>query len=499
MNAVRGLSVTVGLTFAWALSIWANNVDEFSRADSSAFALHCFVVLLVQSIVYVVLYRVARTGMIPGFIPRLTNSSFCVFNLYSLTLMHYQTVAGMPPGFVLLLLLGLLAIFFVAFNMIETAALSPKLLYALIGILILYTAGEFFWHENERQKTMATISEIPEHFTFPEFIHKPNVYLVSFDALIPEAISKRFLNIREREYVSALREEGLRVLKNVFVERVPTNPAINSLVAMDLTHYESLPEIKKFLFDTGEIPGPLYELFRRNSYKIQFAYKTPFFGSLLKSTLDAYLVETDRGICYPVSGGGYALMGYCMRVDAKIKDRQLAGRKYNYPDLLFERIKQIAQSSDRWLTVAYIYSPGHTKLGFSPYRSEDFAEYREELTSRGDAMAAAYIRELIRTIRDNDPEAILVIFGDHGAMMSRGLPVGDLPEDSPFTATDVFLERHAVVAAVYPREFCTDEFKELFTITRVGRSIVKCLSGGIDPLPPEYQANDDHYLEYQYE
>ena len=74
-----------------------------------------------------------------------------------------------------------------------------------------------------------------------------------------------------------------------------------------------------------------------------------------------------------------------------------------------------------------------------------------------------------------------------------------IAENSPLTREEIFQDRHAIAAALYPKDFCRDDFEEPIGIVRIGRNIVKCLSGGKDPLPAFYQANDDDFLEYKYE
>ncbi len=171
---------------------------------------------------------------------------------------------------------------------------------------------------------------------------------------------------------------------------------------------------------------------------------------------------------------------------------------HKWPDYLFDRIKETTKSHDKWLTLSYISSPGHTPLDFSIYKPEDIIKYSKEFASEKDPQAASYILELIKNISENDQEYVIFILGDHGAWISRGIEK-KVPAMRPITPREFFQERHAVVAAVYPKDFCVDEFKEPLSTVRIGRIIVKCLSGGKDPLPTEYQANDDYYLDYLYE
>ena len=49
-------------------------------------------------------------------------------------------------------------------------------------------------------------------------------------------------------------------------------------------------------------------------------------------------------------------------------------------------------------------------------------------------------------------------------------------------------ERHLVALYVYPKTFCADEIKPIYELSRLGRSISKCLSDGRDPFPGSFQS-----------
>jgi len=508
MNTLRGVFILAGVSFAWASSVWIDNEQEFSGEETLAYAFHCFWVLSGECLVYAVLSSLAKRRFLSNLFPLIAGAVFCVFNFYTLILVHIPSIAILGGMLTALLLVALLAAFSMVLFQITMRGSVPWFVYGLVVIYLLQIYTVFLWETYNREPVVKAAEMLPEHLVFPGFVLRPNVYLISFDALIPEAIAKSFLEIDELSYVKAIREEGLAVIKNVFANKVPTKPSLNSLIAMDESYYEQQPLDVMYSFVTGEVLGPLYALFKFNNYKIQFVYESSLFGPRERAGVDFYGIAQTLGLCKHVDID-YAFMGYCLPwlIEVRIKSNK------KYPEYLFDRIRAVSKSESKWLTLAYINSPRHTKLSYDPYKVEDWQEYRKEFVTVGgaedtpvrpedtfrDSEATSYLLKLIRVVRDNDPHSVLIIFGDHGAWMSRGISPTNVPEDSPFTKKEVYQDHHAIFAAVYPREFCRAEFFNPYSIIRIGRSLVKCLSGGKDPLPKDYQANDDKYLPYVYQ
>ncbi|MEE9543520.1 MAG: hypothetical protein V3V95_07035 [Thermodesulfobacteriota bacterium] len=496
-NAKRELIILAGLTFVWALSIWADNRQEFSLAETRLYALHCFVVLSIECLIYAVFFLLAKKRVLHRIIPLLIITAFCVTNFYLLIPLHSERIAIMRTAPTLLLLMALFAVSLIVLKKFRDTDQSPLLMGVSILVLLLAIGGNFFWNQHKKHEQLIEAAKLPDHFTFPTFKERPNVYFFFHDALIPEAMSRKFLNIDKLQYISVIRNEGLRLLKNVFADRVPTNPSINSFIAMDLSYFDNMPRRIRHLLDTGAVAGPLYELFRRNEYKIQLISRSSYHGAESESDIDSYAVWNELGLCKTVDND-YALLGYCIPAIRKLRQRLFGKSKLPFMEYYYKRIYETSKSPDRWLTLSYVQWPGHTLGSFYIDNPGDLESYSSDFKSRRDPGVAIGLQRLIMFTRMTDPNSIMVILGDHGAYVSRGMQ--DMaPEKRPLPPKEYFQDRHAVVAAIYPKDFCVDEFEKVSSIARIGRTIVKCLSGGKDPLPAEYQLNDDHLLEYFYE
>ena len=138
--------------------------------------------------------------------------------------------------------------------------------------------------------------------------------------------------------------------------------------------------------------------------------------------------------------------------------------------------------------MAHIYVPGHTDASFQ-YDEENLRWFRAHYR-RGGAVAAGLLARLLAHLDEHDPDAILLVFGDHGALLSTGVAFADAPE---FVVQDHF----GALGGVYPPDACAEWFDEaqeeagLLTLLDAVHTVIRCLSGGESALraPPE-----DYYL-----
>ena len=88
---------------------------------------------------------------------------------------------------------------------------------------------------------------------------------------------------------------------------------------------------------------------------------------------------------------------------------------------------------------------------------------------------------IVSTIAEQDPHALVLVFGDHGAYLSRGITPA---EDSDFFYADRHLVSLAVLATDNPcanRKALSTYAPGYYTPSRAVAAIAKCLAG--DTLP----------------
>ena len=141
-------------------------------------------------------------------------------------------------------------------------------------------------------------------------------------------------------------------------------------------------------------------------------------------------------------------------------------------------VTAVDKSSPQFV-IAHLYLPGHTPKIFD-YNNKDDREPFSERFERNFNDAAVFLKQIINHLKNNDPNAILFVYGDHGAWLSRGMEIEDDPE--------FFLQdRFGILGGVYPPDRCAAEFDEAeskgyVTSLDIVHAILECLSGGQSPL-----------------
>ncbi len=502
-NVFRFPQVSLLILFTVLAGFWtlSQNEGEFTASEMKFYCLFVVGVLFLQILGVGLLAWLKQSVLSKGLA-----TVFAAFNIYTLVLVHNARFSGLGEPLWTLFIIGLTLCFAIPFFIRQENFL--KFIHISSVIFILISAVDFLG--NFKDAFRDSFHSLPENFTAVDFKQKPNVYLISFDAMVPEAIAKNIIGIKDVAYVTAFEKANVRFIPNTFADVIPTQFSLNALMAMDMAYYDKIENKRSFI--RNAVPTPGYEIFRHNGYKLQFMFSNTYFGGGVDN-LDYYGIARKDGLCQHAIKP-YSFMGFCLPVTQDFIATLIDTKNYPYPEMLFDRIKKTAAMDEPWLTYAYIYEPGHAKNSFNPHKDSDWEEYRTQL-AKNVKTAARLFEELMAIINKHDPEAITLIFGDHGAMTSKGL-LNDasrmlidsrtyegpkpLSKDTPLTYEQVVQDRHAVINAIYPADVCSDNFKQNpFSLVRTVRELAKCLSGGQDPLPADYQPNDEVWRDYMYE
>ncbi len=383
---------------------------------------------------------------------------------------------------------------FVAFKVIDDlrwggAALSAA---TLLGLAII---GGGHWTSDGPAGVTGDVSNI-RHVTFQE---TPNLYFVSFDALAPRPLLNKYMGIETTEFHD-LFESNFRRFPNFFADSVSTRHSFNTLLALDVAVYTSQQEAlleqgddpDPFLF-SGQNPSPLLGILHENGYESTSIYIDNYFGKNKGPYINHYVTFERHILCNLLDYRlpSWAFWGYCdFFHGAQDWDNWLTA----------ERITQVNVDDEPQFVIAYLYSPGHTGSSFRYDNAEQVEKYRSKyLTNSVDT--ASYLELILRHLAENDPTAILFVFGDHGPWLSRGL---DFEDNREFFVQD----RFGVVGGIYPRDTCAAWFDEAsaqgyITILDAVHTLLRCLSGGesalIEPRQhtPRYGLPWDVKLDYK--
>lgn len=314
-----------------------------------------------------------------------------------------------------------------------------------------------------------------------KFRHLPNVYIVSVDSMIPEKIAGKHLGDRfsRLEYANYLRSAGALIFQNVFADRVPTKQSLNALLNLSIAPYTD-DKTNRYNYFSGKSDSIVYRIFRENGYRISSGFaQASYFGQkgrYVDEYISSNLPDQRFPFCEFRLRWYYAqFLGFCSAADAVMEKNDTADQS-GWPARVLATIKDKASDrGSRWLSFYYIYQPiGHTDLDFSISDKKAlmaYGQYFENQTSK----LTLILKEFVSTVRSNDPDGIIFIFGDHGPWLSRDVR---FESDQQFWVQD----RHGVFAAVVGNPKCPQGHKfpsnrEFTTPSLILSGLLSCISG----------------------
>ena len=339
------------------------------------------------------------------------------------------------------------------------------------------------------------------------FRETPNLYFVSFDALAPRALLKKYLGLETTKFHD-LFDNYFRRFPNFFANAVRTRHSLNTVLALDVDAYTAQrreltargadPDPRLF---SGQNPSNLLAILHGNGYETTSIFMDNYFGDEKGQYINNYITILNNTVCNRLDASirDFSFWGYCQfgRADDWSTAR----------DMSAERITKVNADDKPQFVMAYLYTPGHTGLSFRYDDAEQIEAFRRNYII-GSERAARYLDLIVRHLEENDPGAILLVFGDHGLFLSQGLQFEDNPE---FVLQDHF----GILGGVYPRDTCAGWFDEAssqgyMTILDAVHALLRCLSGGESPLikPRKYTSpgygpipghNKPYYEDFLYE
>jgi hypothetical protein len=322
------------------------------------------------------------------------------------------------------------------------------------------------------------------------FVRRPNVYFLSYDAMIPESLAQKLMNIKSLPYAQMLKKHGFILFKNAFSDGASTKSALNMFLAMDREYYRAMPEKQQHEIIIGKVAGPLLEIFKANGYSTNIYHRDNYFGSAKGPHIDSYNTANKySAACSFVNNWQfhYGLFGYCFLLRIAI-DNNWGGLKDKvvntildpvmYTDYFLEEVSRLLPKGPQ-VIMSYIIAPTHTPLHYAGLPGQ-FSAYQKEYIE-GSQLAAQSIDKIMSFIKKNDPDALVYLFGDHGASLSRGMEWETLQEDEK----DFYiLDHYGVIAGFYPPDACASYIQQNSSYSvnsQVAYNIVRCLADGGDP------------------
>ncbi len=328
------------------------------------------------------------------------------------------------------------------------------------------------------------------HIRHISFRETPNLYFVSFDAMAPRALLKKYLALETTEFHD-LFDINFRRFTNFFANAVRTIDSLNTVLALDVDAYTAQrKELNARGYDpdphlfSGQNPANLLGILHGNGYETTSIYVDSYFGEEKGKYINNYITIFNNTVCNLLDAGirDFSFWGYCRFGRAGWRTAL---------DMSAEQVTKVNAGDKPQFVIAHLYAPGHTDKSFRYDDAEQIEKFRRRYIKRSER-AAHYLDLIIRHLEENDPGAILLMYGDHGPFLSQGLQFEDDPEF-------VFQDHFGILGGVYPRDTCAGWFGEAssrgyMTILDAVHALLRCLSGGESPLvkPKEYTVPWNH-------
>lgn len=313
------------------------------------------------------------------------------------------------------------------------------------------------------------------------FKERPNIYLLSIDSLIPADIARVHLSIDKPAYYRLV-PSILKEIPRALMFEVPSLRALNSVMRLEQQRLRQGADAF-----TGGDNSVLSGIALANSYDLITGWPghvpswrrgvnvtellTPQFARPVK---EYFLCEVSGGVSrkYLVRA-----LFFCRVLELlDVNHPESYEERVPFRDLVASRALEVAAGSRPTIFFTYIYDPiGHTDGDFDSTSLVDRGRYRANFLRQSE-LAAEFLDNTINAIRNFDRTAIIIVFGDHGAWLSR---TSDPRVDPNFFYSD----RHRVFLAVaqgghacgHPAINAAEQ--RFFTPSRYLFVIFSCLAG----------------------
>ena len=408
----------------------------------------------------------------PGWLANLLLTALTVFGIVTAYAIHAVTNALW-----LWALLGAIAFpLFVAFGVMDRWRWAvPRLAVLALLALAPFVAGYWWWQQGQEAPSVTVRDPNIRAITFAR---KPNVYFISFDGAAPRAVLRKYLGI-ETTALHDLFDARLRRFENFFANAIHTKHSISTVLALTEHAYGTiLQQVAKTAADgdwdpllfSGHNRSPLLETFKRNGYETTTVYQDTYFGRRKGPHVDRYFIIHKRTVCGLLDGDlrAFSFWGYCSLFD--FSDGADASSQ------VIDRLRDIARRDRPQFAMAHIYRPGHTDGSFRYDDATALAAFRALYLRKSDE-AAERLAQLLRHLDENDPQAIVLVYSDHGALLSRGMAFEAHPG---FVVQD----NYGILGGVYPHGACREWLDDAaaaqshLTVLDAVHAVLRCLADG---------------------
>ena len=452
------------LSFSVAAAAWpiADAAEEIAPGEIAVLAAVVAIVLAIQ---FAVLWLAEKLGK--NWLTNLLVAAFVAANAYHFALLTLEAEA--TTRLLIALATGIVAL------AVVTARISARLPLIFGGVFTLLSLAQYGYGRVELAKAGRTLP--PAAISLPVKSDR-NVYLISMESLHSPSALRQLYKIDGPPHLAYLQQEGFRILDRAYSADTSTRRSYERILEFSKP---LPPEELAPVFRSG---NSTFRSFKDSGYRVQFLYVNNYLN-VGSHVIDYVFPPTGFYVCDNVPTEFYYFA--CRDTPRWFVNRTFFGvvPRVEVQDEISElntRVAKANQDDHPWLTISHIAFPRHTPKTHKFDDAPKAEEFRELIRSFMPQIADNY-RSIVSNIKKHDPNAVIITYGDHGAMLTRGMKINQ--QNAPFTRDDVLQDRYGVMLAVYPADFCRNRISEGSTTSVVVKSVIQCLSGDDNPTAEE--------------
>ena len=455
---------------------------------------------------------------------------FAVVNISCLYLFFIIAFVSLPPLTQAAILIVAILVAHQFFASLSSGGWWTKSVIGIVSILFFINiAWLVFSLYLTAEGSTTRIKDTESKVEIVNFRQKPNVYFISFDALLPASLAKKFLQTDNFAPLDFILENGFYQFKNAFSDGSGTIFSLNQLLAMDPDYFQLLVKQGRHwgLF-TGMTPSPALEIFKANGYITNTYFRDQYMGHQVGPYVNNHKVAyriNYFSFCrnhLAVNASIFGFFGYCLISESErvrnfifninISDMEKLGA-FQYVDFVLKDFSRQLSIGKPFVSFMHIISPDHAPLTLNENQLD---EYRKQVIQTLDDETPRLMEKIFNFIQANDPKAFIYFYADHGQWLSQWIASTEFQELNKEDREFYIQDRYGILAAFYPPNVCAEYFnapmmKPFVTNTKVLRQVIRCLAGGDDPIPTPveyrlwpyedgYQGDERGYYEdYLYE
>ena len=322
------------------------------------------------------------------------------------------------------------------------------------------------WVASAMDTSQSWIASVRQDFEGARFKKRPNVYLFIYDAYTSDDAYRKVFDIDNAAHYAALEKRGFRVLHTFSNYRSTLQTTIS--VFMGMHHYYST---ETGFDDTqkgrpllaGVIHNPVLEVLKRNGYRLQYIHGLDYFVNE-QGILDYMFPEKPVSSALRVFGVPLLKMKRRITIEAQ-------------NEVLYSRLHPPAGADgEPWFTFAHVNLPAHADLAADWRTLGGFGARYKRMT----AAANTHMLETLDRIRAVDPDAVVIIFGDHGAHRYNRLAAAPDPNaafaEAGISAEIAALDEFGIMIAIGSAGLCDGYVYDGMTPVNMMRSVFACLA-----------------------